>query len=40
MNLLDSHDTARLLWVLTPGADNRRGEEQNAANAGGGQAAR
>jgi glycosidase len=32
MNLLDSHDTARLLWVLTPGADNAAAKEQNAAN--------
>jgi glycosidase/fibronectin type 3 domain-containing protein len=32
MNLLDSHDTARLLWVLTPGADNRAEKESNAAN--------
>ena len=32
MNLLDSHDTARLLWVLTPGADNRNDKEFNTAN--------
>jgi len=32
MNLLDSHDTARLLWVLTPGADNRNDKEFNPAN--------
>ena len=32
MNLLDSHDTARLLWVLTPGADNRNDKEFNASN--------
>ena len=32
MNLLDSHDTERLLWTLTPGADNRADREQNAAN--------
>ena len=32
MNLLDSHDTARLQWVLTPGADNAADKEQNAAN--------
>jgi glycosidase len=32
MNLLDSHDTARLLWQLTPGAENRVDREQNAAN--------
>jgi glycosidase len=32
MNLLDSHDTERLLWTLTPGADNRTDKELNAAN--------
>ena len=32
MNLLDSHDTERLLWTLTPGAENRAEREQNAAN--------
>jgi glycosidase len=32
MNLLDSHDTERLLWALTPGADNRAARELNAAN--------
>ena len=32
MNLLDSHDTARLLWTMTPGADTRADKEQNAAN--------
>jgi glycosidase len=32
MNLLDSHDTARLLWQLTPGGDNRADKEENAAN--------
>ena len=32
MNLLDSHDTERLLWTLTPGAANRAEKEQNAAN--------
>ncbi len=32
MNLLDSHDTERLLWTLTPGADNATDREQNAAN--------
>jgi glycosidase len=32
MNLLDSHDTARLLWDLTPGGNNRTDREQNAAN--------
>jgi glycosidase len=32
MNLLDSHDTERLLWTLTPGPETRAGREQNAAN--------
>ncbi|HEX6289917.1 MAG TPA: alpha-amylase family glycosyl hydrolase [Herpetosiphonaceae bacterium] len=32
MNLLDSHDTERLLWTLTPGAENRQQREANAAN--------
>ena len=32
MNLLDSHDTARLLWTLTPGTDTRADKEQNTAN--------
>jgi glycosidase len=32
MNLLDSHDTERLLWTLTPGAESRADKEQNAAN--------
>src|SRR5262249_10344617 len=32
MNLLDSHDTARLLWTMTPGADTRADKEQNASN--------
>ncbi|MBZ5547950.1 MAG: alpha-glucosidase C-terminal domain-containing protein [Acidobacteriia bacterium] len=32
MNLLDSHDTARLLWVLTPGTDTRADKEFNSAN--------
>jgi glycosidase len=31
MNLLDSHDTARLLWTLTQGADNPAGRELDAA---------
>jgi len=31
-NLVDSHDTARILWSLTPGADNREAREFNAAN--------
>ncbi|MBK9940312.1 MAG: fibronectin type III domain-containing protein [Kouleothrix sp.] len=32
MNLLDSHDTARLLWTLTPGADTTADKELNAGN--------
>jgi glycosidase len=32
MNLLDSHDTERLLWTLTPGTDTRADKEFNAAN--------
>ena len=32
MNLLDSHDTERLLWTLTPGAETRAAKELNAAN--------
>ena len=32
MNLLDSHDTERLLWTLTPGAENRAARENDAAN--------
>ena len=32
MNLLDSHDTARLLWVLTPGSDTLADKEMNQAN--------
>jgi len=31
-NLLDSHDTKRVLWSLTPGKDNREDKELNAAN--------
>ncbi|MGZ8694127.1 MAG: pullulanase X25 domain-containing protein, partial [Gaiellaceae bacterium] len=31
MNLLDSHDTARLLWTLTSGPGNRAGRELDAA---------
>ncbi len=30
--LLDSHDTKRSLWSMTPGADNREAREFNAAN--------
>jgi glycosidase len=32
MNLLDSHDTERLRWTLTPGSETTAGREQNAAN--------
>jgi glycosidase/fibronectin type 3 domain-containing protein len=32
MNLLDSHDTERLLWTLTPGSATAADKEQNAAN--------
>jgi glycosidase len=32
MNLLGSHDTARLRWILTPGQYNREDREFNAAN--------
>ncbi|MFO7166555.1 MAG: alpha-amylase family glycosyl hydrolase [Chloroflexota bacterium] len=32
MNILDSHDTQRILWSLTPGAHNREAREFNAAN--------
>jgi glycosidase len=32
MNLLDSHDTERLLWTLTPGTDTRADKELTAAN--------
>ncbi|TMQ67972.1 MAG: alpha-amylase, partial [Candidatus Eisenbacteria bacterium] len=32
MNLLDSHDTERLLWTLTPGTATTAAKEQNAAN--------
>ncbi|HEX2914473.1 MAG TPA: alpha-amylase family glycosyl hydrolase [Chloroflexia bacterium] len=31
-NLLDSHDTKRVLWSMTPGKDNRDDKEFNAAN--------
>lgn len=30
-NLVDSHDTTRILWTLTPGRDNRE-EKEDAAN--------
>ena len=32
MNLLDSHDTERLLWTLTPGAETPADKELNAVN--------
>ena len=32
MNILDSHDTQRILWSLTPGARNPAEREFNAAN--------
>lgn len=32
MNLLDSHDTVRLLWAMTPGNANTAEKELNAAN--------
>lgn len=32
MNLLTSHDTRRILWLLTPGARTRDDKEFNAAN--------
>ncbi len=35
MNLVDSHDTARLLWTLTPGEDNDAAKTEPAALAAG-----
>ena len=32
MNLLDSHDTERLRWTLTPGTETKADKELNAAN--------
>ena len=32
MNLLDSHDTERLLWTLTPGSETKADKELNAGN--------
>jgi glycosidase len=32
MNLLDSHDTERILWTLTPGQETRADKEFNSAN--------
>jgi glycosidase len=39
MNLLDSHDTERLLWTLTPGDESRAGRELDAGNVGAGKRA-
>ena len=38
MNLLDSHDTERIRWTLTPGQDTRADKEFNAANVASGAA--
>ena len=38
MNLIDSHDTARALWTLTPGADSPAAKERNAGNVAAGKA--
>jgi glycosidase len=38
MNLIDSHDTERALWTLTPGVQTRAAKEQNAANLASGKA--
>ena len=38
MNLLDSHDTERLMWTLTPGADTTADKELNAVNVAAGKA--
>ncbi len=32
LNLMDSHDTKRILWSLTPGANNREDKEFNPVN--------
>ncbi|RPJ29500.1 MAG: alpha-amylase [Chloroflexi bacterium] len=32
MNLLDSHDTERIRWTLTPGQETTAGKEEDAAN--------
>jgi glycosidase/fibronectin type 3 domain-containing protein len=32
MNLVDSHDTERIVWTLAPGAESRAERELNAAN--------
>ncbi len=38
MNLLDSHDTERLLWTLTPGPETTRGRGGHTGERGRGQA--
>ncbi len=38
MNLMDSHDTMRILWNLTPGQNNREDKEFNQANVAKGKA--
>ena len=38
MNLLDSHDTERLLWTLTPGPETTANKEADAANVAAGKA--
>ncbi|HEY7598839.1 MAG TPA: alpha-amylase family glycosyl hydrolase, partial [Candidatus Limnocylindrales bacterium] len=38
MNLLDSHDTERILWTLTPGTENRDKRELDADNLAAGKA--
>jgi len=38
MNLVDSHDTQRILWALTPGERNRADKEFNEANLAEGEA--
>ena len=38
MNLLDSHDTERLLWTLTPGSETTADKELNSANVAAGKA--
>jgi len=35
LNLVDSHDTTRILWTLTPGTDNREAKEDPGALAEG-----
>lgn len=39
MNLLDSHDTERLLWTLTPGAETTADREENTVNVAAGKQA-